>query len=472
MGSEPGTGLARPPVSDGDGPAWTSLVDRAATAGQRRRLPSVGQVVGRFVVVNLLAVAALFVGSVWVSRTAATDEVIADARRATELLAELLVEPALQNGLPSGDPVAVTAMDEAVRGRLEDASFTHVKIWTADERIVYSDDPSVIGLRTPMSADHRRSLADGLTRATVSDLDRPENRFDRSSGRLLEVYKRVETPSGEPLLLETHSTYRAVTARQTDVWLAFAPISMTALLALVAVQLPLARWMVVRLRAEQHEREALQARVLDATSEERRRLAGSLHDGVVQDVSASALLVAGAADQLRDTSGRRSPQEVADSLAEAATALRGTAGSLRSLLVEIYPPNLQRAGLGPALEDLASRLRPRGIDVRVEVPDDLEVPLEVATLLFRVAQESLLNVAKHAGAHLVEVRVTPSGGSVVLDVSDDGVGFDLGTTLDSPGSGHLGLSMLCDLAEAGGAGLEVRTAPGAGTQLRMEVPLP
>jgi signal transduction histidine kinase len=228
--------------------------------------------------------------------------------------------------------------------------------------------------------------------------------------------------------------------------------------------------MVAQLRASQQERELLQARALDTSTEERRRIAGSLHDGIVQDVSASSLLVAGAADQLRERTADGSGREVVEVLDQAALALRESVGSLRSLLVEIYPANLERAGLSSALADLAARLRPRGIDVRISVPDRLDLPLESATLLFRTAQEALLNIAKHAGAHTVEVTVTELPERLVLEIGDDGVGFDLASALRRPRSGHLGLSVLTDLAVAGGGSLDVRTAVGAGTSMRLEVP--
>ena len=133
---------------------------------------------------------------------------------------------------------------------------------------------------------------------------------------------------------------------------------------------------------------------------------------------------------------------------------------------------LMRAGLATALDDLAARLGPRGIDVRVHVPDTLEVPLDTATLLFRVAQESLLNVAKHAQASHADVTVTQPPGRLVLTITDDGIGFDLAAVHRRGRAGHLGLSVLTDLATAAGARLGLRTAPGAGTCLRLEVPQP
>jgi two-component system NarL family sensor kinase len=449
---------------------WVNLVDGAALVDQRARPPSVGRVVRRFVLANLIAVALLIAGSVWASGAAARDEAISDARDAIDQLAVLLVEPNIDERLPAGDPQAVARLDGVLRDRLTAAEVIRVKIWTPEGQIVYSDEPRLIGRSYTLSEDDQEALADGETRAELSDLARPENEFERSAGRLLEVYRQISTPAGQPLLLETYSSYADAAQRQVDIWLRFAPISVAVLLVLLGMQLPLAHRMVIQLRAAEREHELLVARALDASTEERRRIAGSLHDGIVQDVSASSLLVATVAEQVRGGVPPESADDVADDLAQASRALRQSAGSLRSLLVEIYPPNLERAGLYSALADLGARLRPRGIDVRVHVPPRLGVPLETATLLFRTTQEALLNVAKHAGAEHVEVTVSKAPGQLVLEVVDDGRGFDLPATLAGPRTGHLGLNVLADLAVAGDATLDVQTAPGAGTRLRLTVP--
>src|SRR4051794_6657102 len=450
---------------------WVNVVD-AAAGTERARPTSVGRVVGRFVVANLIAVGLLMAGSVWASGTAAKSEALTDARTNTDLLATLLVEPSLDERLPTGDPQAVAALDSVLQDRLAAADVIRLKIWTSDGKIVYSDESRLIGRTYPLSADDREAFDDDVTRAELSDLDRPENEFEQSAGRLLEVYRRISTPGGQSMLLETYSSYADASHKQVGIWLKFAPISVSVLLVLLAMQLPLAHRMVTQLRAADRERELLVARTLDASTEERRRIAGSLHDGIVQDVSASSLLVAGAAEQVRGGVAPDAADDVADDLAQASRALRHSAGSLRSLLVEIYPPNLERAGLHSALADLGARLRPRGIDVRVSVPDRLSVPLETATLLFRTAQEALLNVAKHARARHVEVTVSCPPAQLVLEIADDGQGFDLPATLAGPRSGHLGLSVLADLASAGGGTLDVLTAPGAGTRLRLAVARP
>jgi signal transduction histidine kinase len=451
-------------------PEWVSLVDGATAASARRRPPTVGRVVGRFVAANLIGVVLLLGGSVWASRQAARDEAITGASRATDLMATLLVEPNVGDGLPAGDPRAIAVLDGVLRDRLAGADVLRVKIWSPDGRIVYSDEPRLIGAQYRLSADDQEALEDGVTRAELSDLSRPENRYERSAGEVLEVYRLIHTPGGAPLLFETYSSYSEATARERDIWFRFAPISAGVLLVLLVLQVPLGRRMVVQLRATQRERELLQARALDTSTEERRRIAGSLHDGIVQDVSASALLVAGAAERLRADPDGRSADAVAADLGQASTALRESVGSLRSLLVEIYPPGLERAGLASALADLAARLRPRGIVVRISAPSSLDLPADTASLFFRVAQESLLNVAKHAGASTVEVTVNETADCHCMEISDDGVGFDLGAVRERPRQGHLGLSVLTDLAAAGGARLAVRTASGAGTGLRLDVP--
>ncbi|WP_100500544.1 sensor histidine kinase [Geodermatophilus chilensis] len=467
MATEPTT-VAAPAVD----PGWVVLGDGAAAAPARPASPSVGRAVLRFVLANLVAVVLLLAGGLWAGAEAAEDEALADARRTTELLAVVLVQPLVDERLLAGDPATVAAVDAALRERLAETTVLRVKIWTAEGRVVYSDEARLIGLGYPLDDAGRHTLRDGVTRAAVSDLTRPENRFERSAGRLLEVYGLIEGPGGEPLLLETYSAYEEATERRFEIWVQFAPISMVVLLTLVAVQLPLARRMLTQLRATQQERELLQARALDVSTEERRLIAGSLHDGVVQDVSASALLVARAADDLRAGSERGEHRQVAEVLGQAAGALREAVRSLRSLLVEIHPPTLERAGLPGALADLTARLRPRGIDVRLSVAEDLEVEPATATLLLGTVQEALRNVVKHARSRSVTVTVEQRPGRLVLQVADDGVGFDVAPATGRSREGHLGLRLLADRATAAGATLTVRTAPGAGSTLRLEVPRP
>ncbi len=471
MNEQP-TGVHSPERSAVEPLRWVRLVDGGTERGReaRRPPPSARRVLGQFVAANLAAVTLLLGASVWASGRAAESESLADARTSADVLATVLVEPALTDDVLTGDADALAALDAAVRTAMRNPSLVRVKLWDPSGRIVYSDESRLTGVTFPLGAEEEESLRTGATLAGISNLDEPENRYERSMGVLLEVYQRVQTPSGQPLLFETYLRYDDVAERQRDVWLTFAPISVTVLLLLLLVQLPLGDRMVRKLREGETERLGLQVRAVDASIDERRRIAGSLHDGIVQDLAAASFVLAGAADQL---AAGPLPEEkaagVTASVRAAEGAVRGSVAALRSLLIEIYPHSLAQSGLPTALRGLADRLQPRDVHLRVDVPDVVDVPEETASLLFRVAQEALINVGRHARAREVVLRVREEPGRVLLEVTDDGVGFDPAARA---AEGHFGLRVLTDLAAAAGATLDLATAPGRGTALRLEVPLP
>ena len=428
------------------------------------------RVLVRFVAANLVVATLLLAGGAWAGHRAAREDSLADARRTTVLLGTLVIEPNL-DGVLAEDQVALARLDAVVAGPLRDADVVRMKIWTPDSRVVYSDDSRLMGHTYPLTEEKQAVLRTGGTMAETTSLREEENVFERvQEERLLEVYHGVSTPGGDRLLLEAYYDYGQVTARTTSIWLTFAPITGTVLLAMLLVQLPLARRMLRQVREGDAERLRLHARAADASTEERRRIAGSLHDGVVQDLSAAPLFMARAVDLLRGrTAGQEEHHEVTEGLALSTTAVRGSVSSLRSLLIELYPPHLAQAGLPAALADLAARVQGRGVQTRLDLADDLDLPLDVEALLFRVSQEALLNAAKHARADTVTLVLRRDRDSVTLEVRDDGAGFDAPTA--GATDGHFGLRVLTDLAEAAGATLDLATAPGEGTALRLQVPL-
>lgn len=429
---------------------------------------SVSRAVLQFVVTGLVALALVAVGTTWLSRRAARVEALRDARTLAAVLGAKVVAPNLSDGILTGDAGAMARLDRVVRTRVLLEPVVRVKLWTATGRIVYSDERRLIGSTYDLGAHEQEALRAGLTKADVSDLSEPENRFERAAGPLLEVYLPVHTPAGVPLLFETYSRYSSVTQRSRDVWLAFAPITFGALLLLQVVQVPLAWSMARRLRQGQYERERLLRRAIAASDAERRRIAADLHDGVVQELAGASFVLAGAADRAAAVSG----PEVSGALDRAAGGVRRSIRALRSLLVEIYPPNLRTAGLATALSDLLAPLSSRGIEAALHLPAELDLPEEVEALVFRVAQEAVRNVATHAGACRVELRVARRQGQAVLTVEDDGLGFEPAARSDRPASGHLGLVVLRDLVADAGGNLQVDSAPRGGTRIRLEVPVP
>jgi signal transduction histidine kinase len=383
----------------------------------------------------------------------------------TEVLAHSVIVPNLTDALVDGDAAAIRRMDQAVTGKVTTGSLVRVKLWTPEGRIVYSDEHRLIGASYPLAMDEQEVLRDNTVAAELSDLDAPENRFERDQGRLLEVYLPVPTPGGQTLLFETYSRYSSVTANAGAMWRQFVPITVGALLLLTLLQLPLAWSTARRLDASLRERERLLRRAVEATDTERRRIARDLHDGVVQDLAAASFALVGATAQAR----ARGHGGEAEAMEGGAKALRRGIRSLRTLLVEIYPPSLHRAGLPAALRDLLDPLAGRGIEVELDVPDSVEVGDEVAELVFRVAQEAVRNVAEHSAAGTVDVRLVATD-TVALTVADDGIGFDVARLADTPAGGHVGLLLLQDLARTAGGSLEIDAAPGCGTRLRLEVP--
>ena len=274
----------------------------------------------------------------------------------------------------------------------------------------------------------------------------------------------MRTPAGRPLLFEAYQRFSSVAASARDIWLAFMPALIAALLVLYLVQLPLAASLARRLRRGSREREELLQRAVDASADERRRIAGDLHDGVVQDLAGLSFGLSAAAERTAATG----EEDAAAELRGGAEQARQSVRALRGLLVEIYPPSLRQAGLASALSDLVSRVAARGLETHVDAPKELDLDPEDEALLFRVAQESVRNAVAHAGAHRLKVVVSQNAERTGLTVADDGRGFDPAAV--GAGEGHFGLALLRDLAHERGAKLSVDSAPGAGARVTIEVP--
>jgi len=387
-------------------------------------------------------------------------EAIRDAKELTEVAGRGIVAPNLPDGLVAGDPAALAAVDRVVRTRVLRDPVVRVKIWRADGRIVYSDEPRLIGERYDLGDDERQALRRGVVEAELSDLTRPENRFERPAGKLLEVYLPVRARDGTPLLFESYQRFSSVTASGRRMLGTLAPPLVAALVLLWLVQVPLAWRLARRLDEGRQEREALLQRAVDSSQLERRRIAGDLHDGAVQNLAGVAYALAAAEPD--------APPSLAPTLHLTAAETRRTLRELRSLLVEIYPPDLHRAGLEAALRDLVSPFSGRGIDVSLELPTDPDLPQAVEALLFRAAQEAVRNVLSHADASHVRIRLDLDAETAALTVADDGRGFSAET---AGSNGHFGLRLLGDLARDAGGTLSVTSTPGEGTTVRIEVPL-
>ncbi|MDQ3457498.1 MAG: histidine kinase [Actinomycetota bacterium] len=420
--------------------------------------------VGQFVALAVLAVVLVGVATAIASRRAGEREAITD--RSTEALikAQSFVEPVITEGLLTAEPAAVELVAEVVETSVLTSDLIRVKIWTADGLIVYSDEPRLEGEQFDLGVDERKAISDGLLQAEISDLAEPENIYELDQGRLLEVYLPVRTPSGQRLLFEAYFRYDSVLDTAERNLLVFGSISVGALIALQIVQVPIAWSLANRLRQRQREREGLLRQALEASDIERRRIASDLHDGVVQDLAGVAYSLAGAAR----TDGR--DPATAALLGDAATEVRTSITALRSLLVQIYPPNLSEEGLVPVLTDLIARAQVAGLRASLDSSRfSAAVPEPVAGLAYRATQEALRNVVSHSRAGTADVWLATEDHHLVLEVSDDGIGFD--PTARPVSDPHFGLRGLAALAKDAGGSLAVQSAPGEGTTLTLRLPL-
>jgi len=421
----------------------------------------------QFVLASLLLFGVAWWATGLFSQRAARSEAVADARVTTELLARSVAEPAMPRGLVDGDPGAIDRFDREVLDRLLVGDVRRIKIWRADGTIVYSDETQLIGRRFTLDDEQRSVLDSGDTEGGVSTLRRQENRFESEEGGLLEVYTRIESPEGEPLLFEAYLSYDAVSARSSQLWRSFVGILLSSLLATLVLLTPLGWSLVNRTRRAQAQREALLQRAADVSLIERQRIAGALHDGLVQDLAAASYVVAAQAE-LAD---RRADPAAAQALRDTAGSVRSGIGGLRALLVDLYPPNLRSAGLASALRDVTSALESRGLRIESALDEAAIERLDEdrQEVVFRVGQEALRNAERHARAQQVRLTLTLRGDVVRLEVSDDGVGFD---PQHEPGrDDSFGRRLMADQAERVGATLAVRTAPGLGTTIRLDVPV-
>jgi two-component system sensor histidine kinase UhpB len=203
-----------------------------------------------------------------------------------------------------------------------------------------------------------------------------------------------------------------------------------------------------------------------AQEEERRRLARDLHDEVNQALTAILLRLEALA---QDTPPERMPE-----LAELKRLVNQAMEELLTLARHLRPSALDDHGLVPAVEAQLKRFSARtGIEVRMSTGGDPnELPEVMQTAIFRVAQEALANVARHAGATVVEVELEEEDGRAELRVRDDGAGFDPGAIpragSEGPGAG-LGLGGMAERARLVGGELDVRSAPGGGTSVTLRV---
>lgn len=214
-----------------------------------------------------------------------------------------------------------------------------------------------------------------------------------------------------------------------------------------------------------HERGVFLDQIAHAVDEERARFAAELHDGPIQRVTGLGMRLYMGVREL-DTGDAGAATRI---LQDVQDGLHHEVGALRALMTQLSPPVLSERGLVGALRDHAASSG-SGATVVIEGSVEERLSPEVELGLYRIAQEALANARRHSRAGRIEVAVASHGHRIRLTVHDDGVGFDVSTRTGHTGGRHFGLLAMRERAASMRGSLAVRSAPGAGTTVTVDVP--
>ena len=210
-------------------------------------------------------------------------------------------------------------------------------------------------------------------------------------------------------------------------------------------------------------RRRLLADIVHAQEEERRRLAGDIHDDAVQAMTAVLLRIGLLGSRLDKPDQISLVEELEESI-------RDTIGRLRRLIAGLSPPELDRAGLAPAVRSALDQLKLEfKIDYSLENQLTREPGPEARTIAYRIVQEALANTRKHSSASRVDVALETQEHGLCTTVTDDGLGFDVEATLAVVRPGHLGLKAMRERAELAEGWLQIESQPGK-TMVKFWIP--
>lgn len=401
-------------------------------------------------------------------RSAATHRTVLTADRELALLRELI--QATSSG-PGVEPLAAAAARMITAATSTDVCFVHVLDDTERSLTLTGATPpfdrEVGKIRLPLGSGISGWVASNRQPVVISHDKESDPRYLpfeslRGSDFTSMVSVPMENdPGGLVGVLNVHTVQRReFTARDVELLLVIGRLIAGAL-----HQARLHRQLVARERAHENFVE----QVIQAQELERRRLAGDIHDGISQRLVTLSYWLDAATRAVADEGG--APSTVAaDQLAKARELVDLTLQEARAAIGGLRPPVLDDLGLAGGLASLARSIPQPAIDVDLaqdRLPDHIELAL------YRIAQECLQNVVKHAHAGRAKLTYSVRDDSAHLEIVDDGVGFDtFEHPLGSDEMGGYGLLSMAERAEIVGGRLHIRSRPDAGTTVTATIPLP
>jgi signal transduction histidine kinase len=334
-------------------------------------------------------------------------------------------------------------------------SVVGINLWGAGAATTFSSDPS---LATAFSENRLDLALSGEAQGGHAGGDGGSYAADSSMGHLWEFYIPVRDAGGEvtavvQILEVTATLHDGLASIRRWLWLGIA-VGLSALLVFNALVV------AANTRELAHRRdqaEGLLADLAHAQEEERVRIMGALHDDVGQPLYRVLYGVEGCRAQLEGNTA------VTDELASIAALIRSIDGTLRSELHMLHQGEVDQLDLRTLLGRLADEVRRESpVEVTLDVAED-HLPNGSRAALFRAVREAVTNARRHGAAHRIDIALAVRRGRVVLDVEDDGIGFD--------GELGLGLTTARTRLEAAGGGLRVTRRTRGGTLFRAWVPV-
>ena len=389
---------------------------------------------------------------------------LVDADRELALLRELI--QAASSG-PGVEPLAAAAARMITAATASDVCFVHV-LDDTDRSLTLAGatppfDREVGKIRLPLGSGISGWVASHREPVVISHDKESDPRYLpfeslRGSDFTSMVSVPMETdPGGLVGVLNVHTVQRReFTARDVELLLVIGRLIAGAL-----HQARLHRQLVARERAHEHFVE----QVIEAQEMERRRLAGDIHDGISQRLITLSYRLDAAAQAVPGD-----PAMVSEQLDKARELVELTLQEARAAIGGLRPPVLDDLGLAGGLASLARSI-PQ-IDLKLELADS-RLPEHIELALYRIAQECLQNVVKHAEATVARLSLAVNEDTARLEIVDNGVGFD---TFEHPLGGDemggYGLLSMAERAELVGGRLNIRSRPGSGTAVTATIPLP
>ena len=437
----------------------------AAPIASRPRPPTVGGgAVLQFALTGLLVLVLFLVGSLLVFRSIGQNEALRDARQFAVLTGQGIVEPALRDGVLRGEPGASAGRPDRPGARARRASRPREDL---DPRRAHRllRRAAADRFEVPARRLEARGARTGAPRAELSNLAGPENRFEQGTAASTRSTFRFARRTGRLCCSRPTSAGASVASTGRRIWLPFAALLLVSLVLLWLVQVPLAWRLAIGFAAA-----SWIARRSSCAPSRHRLTSGAASPPTSTTVSSRTSPASPTRSARRPTAPTRRCRP---------PSARPSRGGVRHTRQHATHP--LASGRDPPAEP--PRRRARSCARRPPVParsardrrsldvaDGLALNDETELLFYRAASEAIRNVERHARATDVSVNVGTPGRSGAPEVTDDGAGFTPARREQSRAEGHVGLSLLEELAARMGGTLEVRSAPGEGTSFVLEVP--